>query len=206
MSKSTELAVGIYVMVGVALVGSVALSYKPSPPPGGDTSDRSITDWVRRYYRSIVAGAMAYGYYVAAALMAGAEFPKFLRDHLFDGLVPAALVAILIDVYPRANPTKAFLKIHRPVTMILIVFFIPGAVIFGLIGAAAVFSSGETNYIVPVLLTAWFGGLIFPTAYVEQIIVPDDNISIGETRWDRTKWWFKKRPPEVAEHPEPHVD
>ena len=43
------------------------------------------------------------------------------------------LVGILVDLYPRANPAEAFPKIRRPV-MLLPVFFVAGAVIFGLIG------------------------------------------------------------------------
>lgn len=35
-----------------------------------------------------LAGMLAYGYYLAGALMAGAH-PQFLPDHLFDGFAPA---------------------------------------------------------------------------------------------------------------------
>lgn len=183
------------------------MTYNPSPTPGGN---KSSLDWWRSHYKSLVAGVMAYSYYVAAALMAGAEFPKFLRDHLFDGLAPAVLVGILVDFYPRANPTTAFGKIRRPATMMLIVFFIPGAVIFGLIGMAAIFSSGANDYVLPVIFAAFWGGWTVPLAYMAQVLAPDDNTSIGETRWSRTKWWFKKRPkpgttPEATEHIDSHA-
>ena len=200
-------------MAGILIVGGIALAAKPTPRPGRDRSDRSFKDWARDHYTSIVAGAMAYGYYVGAALLAGAEFPKFLRDHLFDGLAPAALVGILIDLYPRTNPAEAYPKIRRPV-IILLIYFVTGAVVFGLIGAAAVFSSGENDYTRTVQYAAWFGGLIFPAAYIANVTTPDytspHDTFRGKTRWDRTKWWFTKRTKpgttsEVTEQPEPHV-
>jgi len=54
-------------------------------------------------FEQVVAGAIAYGFYVAAAMMAGAQLPEFLRDHLFDGFAPAALVGFLIYRVPSTR-------------------------------------------------------------------------------------------------------
>ena len=134
---------------------------------------------------------MAYAYYVAAALVAGAEFPKFLQDHLFDGLAPAALIAGLIDLYDRRDPVHAYRKLPVPGTILLMLFTV-GAAFFALIGAVAVFGSETNNYLPAVLVTALYGGGIFPAAYCSNTIgkVP------GDTWWARAEWWLKKRPPD----------
>ncbi len=54
---------------------------------------------------------MAYSMYVAAAVVAGAAFPEFLREHLFDGLAPAALVGYLVSKLPFTKPREAFPRI-----------------------------------------------------------------------------------------------
>jgi WD40 repeat protein len=175
----------------VALTGSLLLAYTPSARTSGDRPDRSLRDWVRDHLKPMIAAAMAYTYYVAAAWLAGADFPQFLQDHLFDGLAPAALVGLLIDFYPTADPVTAFPRIRRPV-VIPIMFFVLGTVIFGLIAAAAVFSSGENNYALVVPRTALYGGLIFPVAYITQVAGP--VTPRGETWWSRMMWWFRARP------------
>ena len=56
----------------------------------------------------VVAAVMAYIVYVTAAFWAGAEFPQFLREHLFDGLAPAAAVGFLVNRVPMDSPRTAF--------------------------------------------------------------------------------------------------
>ena len=50
--------------------------------------------------------------------MAGAEFPAFMRDHLFDGLAPAALAGLLVGAFPRENPDDALPWIGWPVLIL----------------------------------------------------------------------------------------
>jgi hypothetical protein len=99
----------------------------------------------------VVAGTVAYGYYIAAALMVGVQIPNFLRDHLFDGFGPAALVIFLM--YRIRNSRAGSSTVAR--------LYLQSAVVFGLIAAAAIFTSGKHNY-VPVLYAALIGGWAFP--------------------------------------------
>jgi hypothetical protein len=99
----------------------------------------------------VVAGTVAYGYYIAAAAMVGVQIPSFLRDHLFDGFAPAVLVGFLMY---RIRDAKAELS-----TVLLL--YLQSAAVFGLIAAAAIFTSGKDNY-VPVLYAALIGGWAFP--------------------------------------------
>ena len=126
------------------------------------------------HYTPVIAGALAYACYILADLRAYAPFPQFLRDHLFDGLAPAALVGILVDLYPEDLTTDAFSKIRRPF-MIALMLFVSGAVIFGLIAVAAVFGTGENKYGYPTLDVALTGGFIFSWAYIQQIIANRDS-------------------------------
>src|SRR6266436_6340744 len=84
-SDSVEIRSPTSLMWVVAVASSILLAYTPSARTSGDRPGRSLRDWVRDHLKSIVAAAMAYCYYVAAAWLAGAEFPQFLRDHPFDG-------------------------------------------------------------------------------------------------------------------------
>jgi hypothetical protein len=186
-------------MFVVTVVAGLLLAYMPPAGISEDRPDQSPRDWLRNHFKSIVAGATAYGYYVGAVWMAGADVPHFLRDHLFDGLAPAALVGILIDFYPRADPVVAFPRIRYPFA-IPIMFYIAGVVIFGLIAMGAVFSSGENDYVSVVPLTAGYGGALFPVAYVTQVGGP--VTSRGETPWARAMWWFRARP---ADQPDRRV-
>ena len=139
----------------------------------------------------VVAAAMAYGFYVAAALFAGAKFPEFLREHLFDGLAPAAVVGLLVGSYRWDNPLAAFPWIRRPV-LILFVVFVGSALIFGLIAAAAVFASGSNDFTGPVWTCAWRGGLIFTIGY---FLVAGRAVA----GWPaRVQWWLSERPTTAA--------
>jgi len=179
------LAGGILVL-GVAMLATLSIVARAprfawSPSAGA-----------RRRFETVVAAVMAYGIYVAAALQADAEFPRFLRDHLFDGLAPAALVGLLVSRFPRDNPRTAFPGIRLPF-LIDVLFAVSGAMIFGLIGAAAVFASGSSDFW-PVALCAAFGGIIFPYGYGQLIYFEGDI----EGWWPRLKWWFKKRSNDTA--------
>ena len=149
--------------------------------------------WMPR--ASVVAAVMAYTSYVAAALYAGAEFPGFLREHLFDGLVPAAAVGLLVNNFPAESPETALPWIRRPV-MVLVAYLAGGALIFGLIAAAAVFSSGTGNFSGPVVLCASFGGLLFSGAFLGGAVPADvyRKSVYKKSRWSMVRWWFGKRP------------
>jgi hypothetical protein len=108
-----------------------------------------------RRLEAVVAAIMAYSIYVAAAILAGAAFPMFLREHLFDGLAPAALVGFLVNSFPRDSPRTAFPWIRLPI-MIAILFGIGGGLIFGLIAAAAVFTSGSKEFAKPVIFARYW--------------------------------------------------
>jgi hypothetical protein len=165
-----ELEVGIYSEVALAVVGGVVLSYLPKIRPAAR----------RRQLNTVTAAAMAYGFYVAAALVGGAAFPRFLRDHLFDGLVPAAVVGVLVDRFIRSDPPTSTRRFRS-----LLSFFSGGAAIFGAIAAAAVFSSGTDAYLVPLVVTSVFGGTLFVSAYV----------SWGSENEDSVWRWLLRRPP-----------
>jgi quinol monooxygenase YgiN len=164
----------IYAAAGSALAVKKTLG-------GQKTASNTDAPW---RFGSVVAAVMAFGFYVAAALMADAEFPEFLREHLFDGLAPAALIGFLVDRSLRDDPRKAFPRVHRPV-WILVDLFIFSIPIFGSIAAAAVFSSGSTDFIRPVGYCAFFGGFTLPAAYFTAIFRSHDKVS-----W---KWWITKR-------------
>lgn len=140
-----------------AFIGSLLLGLVGLKQPWGAGSGGPVWYWVRSHLKAVLAGGMAYAYYVAAALVAGAEFPKFLQEHLFDGLAPAALIAGLIDLYDRRDPAHAYRKLPVPGTILLMLFAV-SAVFFALIGAAAVLGSETNNYLPAVLVTAAYGG------------------------------------------------
>jgi hypothetical protein len=140
----------------------------------------------------VVAGVMAYACYVAAALLAGAKFPGFLREHLFDGLAPAAAVLLLVNSFPVDRPRTAFPWIRRPV-IILVVLFAGGALIFGLIGAAAVIASGIEKFASPVTRCAVLGGWLFSVGYFLVAGSEEDG-----RRRPEVQWWFRKRPRQAA--------
>jgi hypothetical protein len=140
---------------------------------------------------------MAYGAYVAAALLVNAGFPEFLRDHLFDGMVLAGLVGLLVTRSLRPNPFEAFPRVRRPV-MFLVIYSLTGAAIFALIAALAVFVSGSSDYGNPIVLCAFIGGYVFFWPFFFSFYMS----VIGGTRRQRwlamIKWWFTKLPPGFA--------
>jgi hypothetical protein len=125
VNKTTEQALGALLILGVSLVALTVIMLR-SGYKG------------KRVEGPVIAAVTAYVFYAAAALIADAKMPEFLREHLFDGLAPAAVVGLLVSSIPREHPRAALPWIRRPV-MILVVLFAGGALIFGLIAAAAVF-------------------------------------------------------------------
>jgi hypothetical protein len=148
---------GITIMLGLQVVRQVLVRSRPRlivPPrtASADDTGSPISSG------QIIAGALAYGYYVAAALMTGVVFPKFLQDHLFDGFAPAVLVGFLIYRFRvedgKPNPYQ------KPWISLVLLYFLSAAV-FAVIAAAAVFSSGIYDF-APVLWAAVIGGATFP--------------------------------------------
>jgi hypothetical protein len=183
-SQHTELVAGLWLVVGTLLTGSLLLFFR-----GPFVHWLSSSPDVLRRFDAITAGVMGYGFYVAADCLSAAEWPEFLRDHLFDGLVPAALIGLPILFLPRDNPHTAFPRIRKP-WMILASFYVCGALIFGLVAAAAVFSSGSKYFGDTIGFCAALGGIVFPLAYFRAVLdyIPESKF------W---KWWFTKRPDEV---------
>ena len=184
VSKSMEQSVAAWLIIGVFAAWFLLAVIASAWP----------WEWKRMPGVPVITAVMAYSFYVAAALYGGAAFPGFLREHLFDGLAPAAVVGLLVNSIPTERPETAFPWIRRPV-MILVVFYAGGALIFGLIAAAAVFASGTDDFTGPIALCAFFGGALFPLAYYL-----DANPDTADS-WSRLRWWFGKRPKD--EMPEP---
>jgi hypothetical protein len=143
----SEFMWGLNLMSGLPILAVLLLGAAKTPnrtPPAGTQSPIGVDQ--------IVAGTVAYGYYIAAAMMAGDHLLNFLRDHLFDGFAPAALVVVLMFRIRNARLSTVGL---------LFLLYLQSAAVFGLIAAAAVFTSGKDNF-VPVLYAALIGGFIFP--------------------------------------------
>lgn len=143
----------------------------------------------------VLAAAVAYATYVSAAMIAGAKFPQFLRDHLFDGLAPAALVGALIYVLTTKDMEKAFDRVTRPY-IVPLRFCLVGSTVFGFIAGAAVFSSGASDYAKPVLWAIGIGALPFSSIYIGAGIASRQDFD-GHSRAKRflsaVRWWFKPR-------------
>jgi hypothetical protein len=178
VGKQTEFELGFDLVVALTLVASSLLWVRAG-------IHRKADSVASRYFDPVLAAVMAYCCYMAAALLADAEFPKFLQDHLFDGLAVAFLIGFLINRLPRDSPRTAFPSIRRPV-IVLFILFVAGALTFGLIAAAAVFSSGSNDYGRPLLYCAFYGGWLFASAYSGMVYVIDPAY--------RIMWWFEKRP------------
>jgi hypothetical protein len=167
---NSEVSAGFYLAVGLAIVGGFVMLYISTRASRGGLWDRS---------RAWTAAFMAYGFYLAADLLANAEFPKFLRDHFFDGFAPAAVVGLLVDRFFRRLPSEKPTT-NRPIWSVL-GFSLSAALTFGAIGAIAVFTSGSNGYFRAVLATTVFGACAFAITYVT-------SVRVG-TGW---KWWFQR--------------
>jgi hypothetical protein len=145
-----------------------------------------------------VAAVIGYVCYVAAALFADAKFPEFMREHLFDGLAPAAAVGLLVNIFPAEHPEKALPWIRRRV-MILVLFYAGGALIFSAIALAAVFVSGSQDYFgKPVAYCAIWGGYLFGFLFFAQV-----NRAAPQESWSEFLLWWLTKPRERAAMPEP---
>jgi hypothetical protein len=189
VGKNTEVTLGsglvvaLAILAGIALYGRVLVNLAIRAGKASNTASR--------HFDAILAAIIAYSCYMAAALMADAEFPKFLRDHLFDGLALAFLVGLLINRFPSDRPRTAFPIIRRPF-VVLLVLFMGGGLIFGLIAIAAVFSSGSNEYERPLLYCSIYGGWIFLFGYMMLAFTmsPLDSVRDGII------WYLRKRPQE----------
>jgi hypothetical protein len=179
---------GIELLVTLVVFGGLIYMYGSAVIP-----TRSTDSPLR--FEPLAAAVMAYSFYAVSALIADAPLPEFFREHLFDGFAPAALVALLVYAFPRMSPSRALPRIRLPL-MILVLFFWAGALVFGLIAAAAVFSSGSNNYWLPLALCAGGGALLFPYAYV-VLMSFDPEVDLWRRTNHRRKiiWFFTKRPP-----------
>jgi hypothetical protein len=146
-----------------------------------------------------LALVMGYGFFAAAALIAKARVPDFFHEHLLDGLALAALVGLLVKMFPRDRPGEALPWIRRP-CWILVLFAVGGAAVFGVIGAAGAFEAGGgwLLFFTAAGGCALFGAFIFPYTYWLTVTLSDAYS--GWTAW--LTWWFHKRP-ENAAGPEP---
>jgi len=185
VNKGTEQGLGALLIIGFTAAAFAVIAFR--------SGYRG-----KRVEGPVIAAVTAYVFYVAAALIAGAKMPGFLREHLFDGLAPAAVVGLLVSGIPREHPRAALPWIRRPV-MIVVVLFAGGALICGLIAAAAVFASGSDGFAQPVRICALAGGILFASAYWAAV---GEDVDVSDRWWGRVNWWFTKRPRRVAA-PEP---
>jgi hypothetical protein len=173
---------GLLILAGRWLFGRLL---KRSRPPDPTTTP----------FETVLASVLAYGCYVSAALEINARFPQFLRDHLFDGLALAGLAGFLVHRFPRGDPYRVLMPIIRRPILILFVFFLIGGLVFGLIAAAVVFTSGSDDFAGPVWRCAVVGGLIPAFAY--GLVILDYSYWVPRTDASEVgpvKWWFRKRP------------
>lgn len=184
MDKATEQLLGLLLIFGFAIAYLAVIDLR---------SGYRVYKG-KRIEAPVLAAVAAYVYYVGAALLAGAKLPGFLREHLFDGLAPAAVVGLLVNTIPRERPREALPWIRRPV-MVLVALFAGGALVCGLIAAAAVFSSGSDAFGAPVAVCAWGGGLLFAGSYWSAA---GEDVDVSDRWWGKVKWWFTKRPERAA--------
>jgi hypothetical protein len=192
MKYSSEVDAGNWLLPAITILGSIAIILKPRRTPGREQSIYSLRDWMRAHYSPVVSGAVAYGAYVAADFLGGSPFPQFLREHLFDGLAPAALVGILVDAFPNEDPVRAFPRIRRPIAVLLMITA-SGAAVFGLIAAAAVFGAAGENYGKSIGTVAGYGGYMFFLLYVTSVSAARGHSKTIDDYWPHKAWWFKKR-------------
>ncbi len=189
MSAAAEQTAAVYVLIFVVNIGIVTSAVLVVVHQSRREAHK---DPARIRFPSAVYGAMAYGCYLAAALLTGVRISGFLRNHLFDGLALAFLVGFLTERIPFEDAADAFRRWIRLPAFVCFWFYVGGAVVFGAIGAAAVFSSGSSDFTTPVSVTAVIGASLFLTLYAETAI---DDVK----RRDRignvgaAKWFFTRR-------------
>jgi hypothetical protein len=163
----TESGIGRWLALPLLAGGTVAIALS-RPSAGPRTSDSAGPAAGRSRLGPFIAAGMAYGFYVAAALIADAGVPQFFRDHLFDGFAPAAAVGLLIDRFPGRYVNEFPEDSWKPFVTSLL-YFLAGGAVFGGIAAAAVFGSNRNDFLYPVLWCGLFGGLTFPIAYLSTV-------------------------------------
>ena len=189
MSPAAEQTAGAYLLGFVVILAIVTFAVLAEIRQSRRKADK---DAAKIRFPSAIYGTMAYGCYVAAALLTGVKISGFLRNHLFDGLGPAFLVGFLTDRIPFEDAAEAYRRWIRLPALICFWFYAAGAVVFGAIGAAAVFSSGSSDYTTPVFVTAAIGASTFLSLYVQ-------TAADAVNRRDRTgnagvaKWFFTRR-------------
>jgi hypothetical protein len=179
-ASSSSVGSAPYVLLAVIFVSIIVFSAIKVFPPSAER---------RRWIASVLGGFIAYGLYVQAALFAKVDLADFMRAHLFDGLAPGAAVALLARQLMSESPVPAN---WRPIYGVAAYFF-GGAIIAGLIGTAAVFSSNAKDYGAAVL-TAIFGGIDF-AAVAAALTSPNDNV------WPPSQWF--RRPPQGQHYAAP---
>jgi hypothetical protein len=155
----TEFTWGLNMLWGLPVIAQgllIAAKAANHTPSANDTQNPI-------HIEQVAAATVAYGYYIAAAMMVGAQFPSFFRDHLFDGFAPAVLVGFLIY---RIRNAQAGVSNAA-------VLYLQSAVVFGLIAAAAIFTSGKDNFLLA-LYAALIGGFIFPLVILAARLITED--------------------------------
>jgi hypothetical protein len=167
ISHLSESGIGRWLALPLLAGGTLAIALS-TPSPGATTSDTAGPAGSRNRLGPFTAAGMAYGFYVAAALIAHAQLTPFFRGHLFDGFAPAAAVGLLIDRFPGQYVNQFDEGSWEPFVKSLL-YFLAGAVVFAGIAWAAVFGSNKNDFLYPVLWCALFGGLTFPIAYLSTV-------------------------------------
>jgi hypothetical protein len=196
MNEVTAQFEGILLAYILGFVSLLALTLRPA-------AVRRLQRWMsekdaHRYFEAGLAIVMAYGFFATAALLANARVPDFFHEHLLDGLALAALVALLVKIFPRDRPGEALPRIRRP-CWILALFTLGGGVIFGLVGATGAYEAGTGWFLFFLGAggSALFGAIIFAYAYLMTI----HRAGVYRGRWGWLTWWFKKRPESAAPEP-----
>jgi hypothetical protein len=114
----------------------------------------------------------------------------------------AALVGLLISVFPHEHPREALSIIATPF-IVAGLLFLSGALIFALIAASAVFASDSNDIIAPVVVGASCGASLFGYAYLGSVFL-DAHPEGGGSRFIETWRWLQKPRPkrEQGGHPD----
>jgi hypothetical protein len=167
ISHLSESGIGRWLALPLLAGGTLAIALS-APSTGPTTSETTGPAASRSRLGPFIAAGMAYGFYVAAALIADAQVTPFFRDHLFDGFAPAAAVGLLIDRFPGQYVNQFEEGSSKPFVNSLL-YFLAGAAVFAGIAWAAVFGSNKNDFLYPVLWCGLFGGLTFPVAYFSTV-------------------------------------
>ena len=185
MTPAAENNLAGWLGLGWVIGGVIVLGLRPR-------LTRNLSKEGQRRFDAIAAAALTYVCYTLSALLADAPLPEFFREHLFDGFAPAALVGLLVIAFPREHPRAAFPRIRQP-NAVMAVFYMVSGLIFTLVAATAVFSSGSNQFNKSLVVCGLLGASISTYAYIVAVLADTGADPALGSPWS-IFWWFKKRP------------